>query len=107
MAQVGDDFSDGSGSGQNKRVPWASEPKCQSCHMGDVLQVADLYSSGMLNDASVNVSDSRGNSDGLRLNMTYKLSDHSSNGGPDNLSLLNFSDSRFASNKRAIPPEWR
>ena len=99
MAQVGDDFSDGSGSGQNKRVPWASEPKCQSCHMGDVLQVADLYSSGMLNDASVNVSDSRGNSDGLRLNMTYKLSDHSSNGGPDNLSLLNFSDSRFASNK--------
>ncbi len=41
MTQVGDDFSGGLPSGKGldlaKRVPWASEPKCQSCHTGDAL----------------------------------------------------------------------
>lgn len=41
MAQVGNDFSAGQPTGQGldltKRVPWASEPKCQSCHTGDAL----------------------------------------------------------------------
>jgi hypothetical protein len=104
MAQVGDDFSEGlvaggSGLDLKKRVPWASEPMCQSCHVGDVLQVADLQSSGMLNDVSFNASDKQGNSDGLRANLAYYLSNHSSNGGPDNLPLLDFKESRFASNK--------
>jgi hypothetical protein len=39
MAQIGDDFTSGfpSGAGPdlNKRVPWATEPGCQSCHTGD------------------------------------------------------------------------
>ncbi|MCB1761929.1 MAG: cytochrome C [Gammaproteobacteria bacterium] len=103
MAQVGNDFSaglaDGTGLDLNKRVPWASEPKCQSCHVGDVRQVATLQSSGLLEDVSVNSLDKQGNSDGLRLNMAYRLSDHSSNGGPENLALLDFVGSRFASNK--------
>jgi hypothetical protein len=39
MTQVGDDFSGGfpenTGPDLSKRVPWASEPGCQSCHTGD------------------------------------------------------------------------
>ena len=39
MKNVGNDFSAGLASGigldLTKRVPWASEPKCQSCHTGD------------------------------------------------------------------------
>jgi len=42
MAQVGNDFTaklaSGGGLDLTKRVPWASEPKCQSCHTGDVQQ---------------------------------------------------------------------
>ena len=42
MAQVGNDFSARLASGGSldlgKRVPWASEPKCQSCHTGDAAQ---------------------------------------------------------------------
>lgn len=41
MQQVGNDFTGGLPSGKGfdlaKRVPWASEPKCQSCHTGDAL----------------------------------------------------------------------
>ena len=41
MKQVGNDFSEGlalgSGLDLSKRVPWATEPKCQSCHTGDAL----------------------------------------------------------------------
>jgi hypothetical protein len=33
MADVGDDFTNG-----GSRVPWASEPGCQSCHTGDALE---------------------------------------------------------------------
>ncbi len=40
MKQVGDDYSEESphdvfGGTQGKRIPWAVEPKCQSCHTGD------------------------------------------------------------------------
>ncbi len=42
LAQVGNDFSGGLPNGKGldlaKRVPWANEPKCQSCHTGDVQQ---------------------------------------------------------------------
>ncbi len=42
MAQVGNDFSEklasGGGLDLSKRIPWASEPKCQSCHTGDAMQ---------------------------------------------------------------------
>ena len=44
MAQVGDDFSQDlpntpfpAGADLSKRVPWANEPYCQSCHTGDAL----------------------------------------------------------------------
>ena len=41
MKNVGNDFSEGLALGigldLSKRVPWASEPKCQSCHTGDAL----------------------------------------------------------------------
>jgi len=115
LSQVGDDFSenfpvnnflvekdaDGQvvnvhGADLSKRVPWASEPKCDSCHVGDVLQVAQLKQNGALNDAVVNTKDSNGVTDNLRLLMSYRLSDHKTNGGPDNLPIFAFADSRFA-----------
>ncbi|MCB1866803.1 MAG: hypothetical protein KDG50_15400 [Chromatiales bacterium] len=41
MQQVGDDFTGGfpllAGADLTKRVPWAHEPKCQSCHTGDAM----------------------------------------------------------------------
>ncbi|MCP4451680.1 MAG: hypothetical protein GY809_09480, partial [Planctomycetes bacterium] len=103
LAQVGDDFSENfphvaGDINLDKRVPWASEPKCQSCHVGDVRQVKQLKTSGALGDALINVEDKHGNADGLRLRLAYKVSNHKSNGGPDNLPLLDFSSSRFASN---------
>ncbi|MCU7819792.1 MAG: hypothetical protein KZQ56_11130 [gamma proteobacterium symbiont of Lucinoma myriamae] len=60
--------------------------------MGDVIQTAALN----LTDVVVNEKDSDGNDDGLRLLQSYKLSDHIANGGPTNLPLLKFPDSRFA-----------
>lgn len=103
LTQVGDDFSEGfpdlgfpAGANLNKRVPWGSEPSCDSCHVGDVMQVAALQQSGALNDVVVSARDDKNNRDGLRLLMSYKLSDHKSNGGPDNLSIMRFPASRFA-----------
>ncbi len=104
MTQVGDDFTENfpniAGSGNfNKRVSWATEPKCQSCHVGDVMQVASLRNSGQLNDVIVNATDSHGNPDGLRLNMAYLRSDHVSNGGGTNIQQLDIKSSRFASSE--------
>jgi len=103
LSQVGDDFSAGfpatgfpAGADLTRRVPWASEPACDSCHVGDALQVAQLQRTGQLNDTVINDLDSSNSKDGLRLLMTYKLSSHTLNGGSDNLSLLRFPDSRFA-----------
>ena len=106
LTQVGDDFTedfptDGfpGGADLTKRVSWASEPQCQACHVGDVNQVVQLQNDGQLDDTLINMEDSHGNPDGLRLQMTYKLSDHKSISGPDssnNLALLDFPDSRFA-----------
>ena len=103
LAQVGEDFSEGfpksgfpDGADLDKRVPWASEPSCDSCHVGDVIQVSQLKQQGRLNDTLINPSDSHGNRDGLRLLMTYRLSQHKANNGPDQLELLRFPQSRFA-----------
>lgn len=100
--QVGNDFShqfpDVAGSADlSKRVPWASEPKCQSCHIGDVLQVEQLAASGALDQLLMNTSDTWDNQDGLRTRMAYSLPEHVANGGDQDLQLLDFSDSRFAS----------
>ena len=103
LTQVGDDFSEGfpdkgfpAGADLTKRVPWGSEPSCDSCHVGDALQVAQLKQSGVLSDTVINNADAHSNPDGLRLLLAYKLSDHKSNNGPDNLSILKFPQSRFA-----------
>lgn len=79
------------------RVPWAEEPQCQSCHVGDVLQVQSLNASGALDDAAVHATDKSGNFDQLRLDLAYALSEHADNGGDNRLDLLSFPDSRFAS----------
>ena len=46
MKQVGNDFTAGfpagAGADLSKRVPWAMEPKCQSCHVGDAKSVTTL-----------------------------------------------------------------
>lgn len=103
--QVGNDFTNtfaASAPGQadpGKRVPWASEPKCQSCHLGDVLQVAQLRDSGQLDNLLINSKDVWGNPDHLRARMAYSLPEHVSNGGDTLLELLDFSDSRFASDQ--------
>ncbi|WP_246540324.1 hypothetical protein [sulfur-oxidizing endosymbiont of Gigantopelta aegis] len=103
MTQVGDDFTENfpiagfpAGADLSKRVSWASEPACDSCHVGDVMEVEQLKQSGSLNDTVMNTIDSANNPDGLRLLMSYRLSDHKSNGGPDDLSIFKFPDSRFA-----------
>ncbi len=101
MTQVGDDFTEGfaypgpgfpDGADLTKRVSWASEPACDSCHVGDVIQTNNLN----LTDVVVNATDIDGNADGLRLLQSYKLSNHIANGGPTNLPLFKFPDSRFA-----------
>jgi len=46
MRHVGNDFSgnlaSGGGLDLSKRVPWANEPKCQSCHVGDARTVGSF-----------------------------------------------------------------
>ena len=46
MKQVGNDFTAGfpagAGADLSKRVPWAMEPKCQSCHVGDAKSVTTM-----------------------------------------------------------------
>jgi hypothetical protein len=99
--QVGDDFTGNFPGSADlaKRVPWASEPKCQSCHLGDVLQVAQLRNSGALANLLMNSTDSWGNPDGLRARMAYALPEHVDNGGDTRLELLDFSSSRFAADQ--------
>ncbi len=105
MTQIGNDFSRkfplvAGEADFSKRVPWASEPNCQSCHVGDELQVDGLIRSGRLQNALFNARDRQGNPDGLRLKLSYPLSEHTGNGGDDQLDLFDFSASRFASNEK-------
>lgn len=72
MAQVGNDFSANMsldtpfplGADLTKRVPWANEPGCQSCHTGDAIN-------NLTNDANVVVSN-----DGIRLLQAYLKGDN-------------------------------
>ena len=88
MKQVGNDFTGGFPTGQGadltKRVPWANEPKCQSCHIGDATTVA-----------SMNLSDFIVAKDKIRLLQAYKVSDASKAVLPMNISPA----SRFAENQ--------
>lgn len=88
MKQVGNDFTGGLPVGQaadfSKRVPWAHEPKCQSCHIGDARTIA-----------SMNLSDFIVAKDNIRLLQAYKVSDASKAVLPMNTSPT----SRFAENQ--------
>jgi hypothetical protein len=72
MTQVGNDFTgnfpvDGSAD-LGKRVPWASEPKCQSCHTGDA--ASTNHPGGAIVAP-----------DGIRLLQAYTESEHAGQGG--------------------------
>jgi hypothetical protein len=104
MAQVGNDFTenfplDGSAD-LSKRVSWAEEPKCQSCHIGDVFQVAQAKASSNAAELIFNARDKDSHRDALRLHMAYGASAHleAPGGGNLRLQMLDFADSRFASN---------
>ena len=99
--QVGEDFSRDFPGSPNfaLRMPWANEPKCQGCHLGDVLQVKRLRNSGRLDNLLMNARDVQGNPDGLRARLAYALPEHVDNGGDTKLELSNFPGSRFAADK--------
>lgn len=70
MQQVGNDFTENfpttpfpAGADLSKRVPWASEPGCQSCHTGDSVD-------NIANDANVIAA-----ADGIRLLQAYRTDD--------------------------------
>jgi hypothetical protein len=68
MRQVGNDFTGSfaqtAGSADlSKRVPWANEPKCQSCHQGDAVSITSINRSDMIVAA-----------DGIRLAQAYTKS---------------------------------
>ena len=85
MTDVGNDFSGKLASGGqldlNKRVPWANEPKCQSCHTGDARQ--KNHPSGAI------VS-----SDGIRLLQAYVAQP-----GDTSITPILSAGSRFAENQ--------
>ncbi len=68
LQQVGDDFSrDLPTTGQfdlTKRVPWASEPKCQSCHTGDAFSNLGQTDPNVIRAA-----------DNIRLLQAYRVGD--------------------------------
>lgn len=96
MRHVGNDFSEGmtaqnrwpGGANLNKRVPWAAEPGCQSCHTGDAI-------SNMTATAGVPVAD-----DGIRLLEAYTIkAGLDINGIPDGSEIsapITASNKRFA-----------
>jgi len=74
-AQVGNDFSGSFAQTHGRanwdlRVPWFDEPRCGSCHTGDVL--GNLARDP---DVLVNPEDHYGNRDGLRLAQAYRVGD--------------------------------
>ena len=87
MQQVGNDFSKDvspsapgnfilsagnfyNASSSQPRVPWANEPGCGSCHTGD----AGSNLAGTTGTL-VNLTDTNGNSDGIRLRQAYRTGD--------------------------------
>ncbi len=88
MSQVGNDFTAALPTGGDPdfdlRVPWANEPGCQSCHIGDALSLAGR-----------DLSDFYLADDGIRLLQAYRKSDA---GNPD-LPHNQAPDSRFAENQ--------
>jgi hypothetical protein len=88
MKQVGNDFTAKfpttnypAGADLTKRVPWAAEPKCQSCHVGDAKTVT-----------AMNRSDYIVSPDGIRNLMAYTKSSATATA----VSMISSPASRFA-----------
>lgn len=88
MKQVGNDFSANfptvpypTGADSTKRIPWASEPGCQSCHTGDALST--------MAKSDPNVVPAK---DGIRLLQAYRINDAT-------VTPITASASRFAENQ--------
>jgi hypothetical protein len=72
MQQVGNDFSLNfsastpfpAGADLTKRIPWANEPKCQSCHTGDAVSNLGLTDPNVIKSP-----------DGIRLLQAYRIND--------------------------------
>ena len=96
---VGNDFSESMGpdgrwpqaANLNKRVPWASEPACQSCHTGDALD-------SLAGQVDVPVA-----ADGIRLLQAYTIqAGLDAQGQPDGTETADFiraENKRFAENE--------
>jgi hypothetical protein len=86
MQQVGNDFSaDMPNIDWNKRIPWASEPGCQSCHTGDAVN-------NLAGTPGAIVAD-----DGIRLLQAYRSGDSSAN--PIKADNRRFAETRDAAGK--------
>ncbi len=81
MSNVGHDFTAG-----GSRVPWASEPKCQSCHTGDA--VNKNHPAGAIVAA-----------DGIRLMQAYTTDANNLNQSPNSRFAENESLYRLSGNK--------
>lgn len=88
MNQIGNDFSGGLPTGEGldltKRIPWANEPQCQSCHIGDAVTIAKLDTTDFILANS-----------GIRLLQTYQKSV----ANEANLPFITMPQSRFAENE--------
>ncbi len=90
MKQVGNDFTAtfaaAPGSADfTKRVPWAMEPKCQSCHIGDATSVTTMNRTDMIVAK-----------DGIRLLQAYTKTA----GTSQVLTMIQSPASRFAENQK-------
>jgi len=89
MQQVGNDFTAGFPTGKGadlaQRVPWAMEPKCQSCHVGDAKSVTTMNRTDFI------VAD-----DGIRNLMAFTKS----SAATPAVKLIDASASRFAENQK-------
>lgn len=88
MLQVGNDFSRAfpqtpfpAGADLSKRIPWANEPGCQSCHTGDVMTTIAGRAANVIPAA-----------DGIRLLQAYRTNDTSA-------TPIQAPQSRFAENR--------
>jgi len=92
MLQVGNDFSINfstsnpfpKGADLTRRIPWANEPGCQSCHTGDALTNLGLTDPNVIRST-----------DGIRLLRAYRTTDQST------AKPIVAQDRRFAENQTA------
>lgn len=98
MQHVGNDFSENlastpwpAGANLSKRIPWASEPQCQSCHTGDAVNnLASQFPSIVATD-------------GIRLLKSFTVTNgkdnNGNNDGTEIAAPIHASNNRFAENE--------